>query len=361
MKPATEQALQEHKQPPSHAASRRSHRILHAILRSTAAVAVILLALWGACALWFQLPEAAWRIPLVAAWAVLSLACAYQVLRSQQCAWRWGLVFAVCLAALLAWWHSIAPSHDRIWADDVAHLLQAEVDGNTVTLNNVRNFEWRSETDYTPRWESRSYDLNRLQSADLVVSYWMGPHIAHTLVSFGFDDGQRIVFSLEIRKERGEAFSAVRGFFRQYEQILVAADERDIIQTRSNARGEEVYLYSLNLPPEQLRAVFLGYLQAAQALSDKAEFYNTLTSNCTTIVFELAKQIAPTLRPDYRLLLSGHFAEYAYDQGALVPGYAYADLQALGHINARALRTAQTGEDFSQAIRQGMPQAESHE
>lgn len=340
-----------------------SHRIWSRALRSTAALAVLLLTLWGACALWFGLPEVLWRSPCVAAWLALGAGFCYQVVRGHQRHWRrrLGLAFAVCCAALLVWWHSITPTHERLWADDVAHMLQAEIDGDIVTLHQVRNFDWRSETDYSPRWESRSYDLRRLQSADLVLSYWMGPHIAHTLVSFGFDDGQRIVFSLEIRKERGEAFSAVRGFFRQYEQILVAADERDIIQTRSNARGEQVYLYSLNLPPAQLRAVFLGYLQAAQALQDAPEFYNSLTSNCTTIVFELAKQIAPTLRPDYRLLLSGHFAHYAYDQGALVPGYAFADLQALGHINARAQRSAALGDDFSQAIRQGMPQAENRD
>lgn len=347
--PATEQLAQQ--QP--------TRRGLSLALRSTAALVVLLLTLWGACSLWFRLPEALWRIPCVTAWVILGAACVYQVARGQQRHWRrrLGQAFAVCCVALLVWWHSITPSHERLWADDVAHLLQAEIDGDRVTLHQVRNFEWRSETDYTPRWESRSYDLRRLQSADLVLSYWMGPHIAHTLVSFGFDDGQRIVFSLEIRKERGEAFSAVRGFFRQYEQILVAADERDIIQTRSNARGEQVYLYSLNLPPAQLRAVFLGYLEAAQALHDAPEFYNTLASNCTTIVFELARQIAPTLRPDYRLLLSGHFAHYAYDQGALVPGYSFADLQSLGHINARALHSAELGEDFSHAIRQEMPQA----
>lgn len=234
-------------------------------------------------------------------------------------------------------------------------MLEARIDGDHVQLKNVRNFEWRSETDYTPRWENRTYDLTRLRSADLVLSYWMGPHIAHTLVSFGFDGGERVVFSLEIRKERHESFSAIGGFFRQFEQILVAADERDIVRTRSNARGEAVYLYRLQMSQANVRALFLEYLHAANELRRTPRFYNTLTSNCTTIVFELARLIAPALPADYRLLLSGHFAEYIHDLHGLTPGHRYAELQALGHINERALASDASGDDFSMSIRQGVP------
>ena len=234
-------------------------------------------------------------------------------------------------------------------------MLEAGIDGSHVHLKNVRNFEWRSETDYTPQWENRTYDLDRLRSADLVLSYWMGPHIAHTLVSFGFDGGERVVFSLEIRKERHESFSAIGGFFRQFEQILVAADERDIVRTRSNARGEAVYLYRLQMSQANVRALFLEYLHAANELRRTPRFYNTLTSNCTTIVFELARLIAPALPADYRLLLSGHFAEYIHDLHGLTPGHRYAELQALGHINERALASDASGDDFSMSIRQGVP------
>ncbi|WP_173506468.1 DUF4105 domain-containing protein, partial [Marinobacterium sp. xm-d-543] len=183
-----------------------------------------------------------------------------------------------------------------------------------------------------------------------LLSYWMGPHIAHTLVSFGFNNGQQLVFSLEIRKERHESFSAIGGLFRQFEQVVIAADERDIILTRSNARNEDVYLYPLALNPQQLRTLFLGYLTMAESLRTTPQFYNTLTSNCTTIVFDLARQIAPGIPLDYRLLLSGHFAEYAYDQGALIPGYSYSQLQTSGYINVRA-QQANEDPNFSRAIR----------
>ena len=206
--------------------------------RGVLALAVVLVTAWGALALWFQLAPAV-ALVLGGAWALLGLAVALVLLRAR--GWRherrlW-LAGAVAGLALLGWWQSLAPSHDRPWADDVARMLESSVDGDRLELRNVRAFEWRTETDYTPRWETRRYDLARLESADLVLSYWMGPHIAHTLVSFGFSDGGRLVFSLEIRKERDETFSALGGFFRKFEQVIVAADERDLIRTRSNVRG----------------------------------------------------------------------------------------------------------------------------
>jgi len=315
---------------------------------------LLVLGVWGGLALWYQLPAPSWlRLTVIGAWSLSGLAALGALLGWTTAGWT-PAAFVLCLVVLLAWWTSITPSHQRIWADDVAQMLESRVDGDQVTLTNVRNFTWRSQTDYDVKWDTRRYDLSQLRSADLVLSYWMGPAIAHTLVSFGFADGRRLVFSLEIRKEKGEAFSAVGGFFRQFETVIVAADESDIIRTRTNARGEDVYLYGLNLKPEQLRAVFLGYLARAAELHEHPKFYNTLTSNCTTIVFELARSLSPTLPLDYRLLASGYFADYAFDHGGLVPGHSFAELKQAGHITARALAT-KPGDDYAAAIRVGVP------
>lgn len=330
----------------------------HQLTRLISGFAVVLLSAWGTLALWHQLPQQPLiRWIAIGLWmaAGLAMLIALTSLPSRRARRLTTVAFATAVAILAGWWNTLQPSHQRLWADDVAQLLEARIDGQLVHLDNVRNFEWRSETDYTPRWEQRSYDLDRLRHADLVLSYWMGPHIAHTLVSFGFDDGEQLVFSLEIRKERHESFSAVGGFFRQFEQTLVAADERDILRTRSNTRGEDVYLYRLQMEPADVRALFLAYLEAANKLRNTPRFYNTLTSNCTTVVFELARLIAPNLPTDYRLLLSGHFAEYVYDLGALTPGYRYSDLQSLGYINPRALSHDSAKHGFSTAIRVGVP------
>ncbi|GGY15922.1 DUF4105 domain-containing protein [Massilia dura] len=326
-------------------------------IKAVATLAAVLATAWGALALWYQLPR--WPAAAAAgAWCVIGIAAAVAPWRKAGTAHGKGVALACAVAAMLmfAWWRSIVPSHERAWADDVARLLASEVDGDRVTLHNVRNFDWQSETRYTPRWETRQYDLGQLESADLILSYWMGPHIAHTLVSFGFADGRKLVFSLEIRKERHEAFSALGGFFRKFEEVLIAADEHDIVRTRSNARGEQVYLYRLRATHAQLRAVFLAYLRQAAQLHDEPTFYNTLTSNCTTVIFDLARQIAPGLPLDWRLLASGHFAEYAHDQGALTAGYTYAVLRQRGYINPRALKTdAGDAAGFSRAIRVGIP------
>ncbi|EKO3892281.1 hypothetical protein XMD530_000003 [Marinobacterium sp. xm-d-530] len=307
----------------------------------------------GSLALWYQLYDFPFAVSLfvLTCWSVLGIACVITLGYRYRRRMRNLLIAYLLLGAiLLIWWQTVTPSHQRDWADDVAYLLKSEMQGNQVTLYNVRNFKWRSESDYTANWQTRHYNLEQLVSADLILSYWMGPHIAHTLVSFGFNNGQQLVFSLEIRKERHESFSAIGGLFRQFEQVVIAADERDIILTRSNARNEDVYLYPLALNPQQLRTLFLGYLTMAESLRTTPQFYNTLTSNCTTIVFDLARQIAPGIPLDYRLLLSGHFAEYAYDQGALIPGYSYSQLQTSGYINVRA-QQANEDPNFSRAIR----------
>jgi hypothetical protein len=265
-------------------------------------------------------------------------------------------VFLLALVATGVWWLLLTPRQDRVWADDVAQRLKVvSFDGQHVVLDNVRNFTWRTDDDHDARWERREYDLDQLRSADLILSYWMGPTIAHTLVSFGFADGRQLVFSLEIRKERGESFSALGGFFRKFEMTLVAAEETDIVRVRSNVRGEDVYIYRLQgMTREQLKGLFVSYLGEARKLDAAPAFYNTLTSNCTTIVYELAKQIAPGLPLDYRLLASGYFAEYARDLGVLAPGVDFATLKARGRITDRA-RAAGNDPRFSQLIRQGVP------
>ena len=139
---------------------------------------------------------------------------------------------------------------------------------------------------------------------------------------------------------------------------LVASEETDIIRTRTNARGEDVYLYRLHgMDQAQLKQLFAAYIAQARELDAKPGFYNTLTSNCTTIVFDLARHIAPRLPLDYRLLLSGYLAEYAQEVGALTPGVPYAELHDKGRITQRALDLG-SGDHFSTVIRQGVPGTE---
>jgi hypothetical protein len=304
---------------------------------------------WGAFALWYQLPgNGVIRTMGSAAWVIGVIALV--VIAIHRRSWIPLGAYALIYAVLLLWWASIAPSNQRIWADDASHLLTGAVQGSNVTLNNVRNFTWRSDDDYDVRWETRHYDLDHLASADAVLSYWGSAAIAHAMISFGFDDGSHVVFSVEIRKQRGQQYSAIGGFFKQYETILVAADERDVIRVRTNVRGEDDYLYPLHMDKAAMRALFLAYVQDANKLTVTPEFYNTITSNCTTIVYRMARQIEPGLPRDFRLLLTGYLPEYLYKVGALDQSTPIEEQRQRARITDKA-RNSKPGDDFSRAIR----------
>ena len=310
-------------------------------------------AFWGACALWFQAQGArALKTLSVLLWAGFSLTLMIALWHGRTAA---GLMtFTAAFGALLIWWLRIAPSNDRIWADDVAQMTTGTVDGNRVTLCNVRNFDWRSNTDYTQRWETRHYDLDRLNSVDMIVSYWTGPAIAHMLISFGFDDGEHVVFSVEIRRERIESFSEIGGFFKEFELSVIAADERDVIRVRTNVRGEDTYLYRLRMPVAAMRSLFLGYIDEANTLVRTPRFYNTVTVNCTTLVYQMMQRIVGYLPLSYRLIFSGYLPGYVYRVGGLDQRYSIKELRALGRISERA-RESDRSDTFSADIRRGIP------
>jgi Domain of unknown function (DUF4105) len=343
--------------------SRATLTLRRAGRRIVTAVAVIvlpLLTLWGAFALWYQI--AGGQVPggsgqtlkviAVVVWVAFGLATLIAVSKGRAVV---GLgCFAVGFAGLLLWWQQILPSNQRVWADDVARTASGRVDGNLVTLSNVRNFEWRSNTDYTQRWETRSYDLNRLDSVDMVLSYWSMRAIAHVLVSFGFDDGSHVVFSVEIRREKQESFSEIGGFFKEFELSVIAADERDVIRVRTNVRGEDDYLYRIRMPVQTMRSLFLAYVEQANRLVNEPRFYNTVTVNCTTLVYHMLRHIVGHLPIDYRLLFSGYLPSYVYKVGGLDDRYTLEQLEAFGRITDRA-KAADRSATYSTDIRRGIP------
>ena len=325
---------------------------LPGLLAATLVLAAV--AGWGATALWFQARGGARvRQVKIGLWLLFSLLA----LVGLWCGYGRGalLAFALGYAAVLWWWRSLKPSNERQWADDVAQTSHGEVSGDEVTLHNVRNFRWRTNTDYEQRWETRHYDLRQLRSLDMITSYWSSRAIAHLLFSFGFTDGPQVVFSVEIRRERGEVYNEIGGFFKQFELSVIAADERDIVAVRTNVRGEDDYLYRLRLPPEAIRSLFLAYLEQANQLVSVPRFYNTVTVNCTTLVYRMLKHIVGALPLDYRLLLSGYLPEYVYALGGLDGRYTLAELREFGRITARAQRAGDRG-GFSAAIREGIPE-----
>lgn len=316
-------------------------------------IAITLTAAWGALALWIRapLPRGA-RGALTLAWLASALAAvAALAWPAWQPAWY---AFAGAVIALLVWWHTLRPSNDRDWIPEVARQTHGEVDGNLVTLHNVRNFDWRTRTDFTPHWETRRYALDALQSVDVALSYWNRPAIAHALVSFGFGHDRYVVFSVEIRRKQGDRFSEIGGFFKQYELSVIASTEEDSLRVRTNVRGEDGYLYRIHMPLDAARSLFLAYVDSANRLRSTPRFYHTLTANCTTIVFQMARRIVPGLPLDFRQLASGYLPEYLYDLHVLQGAGNAAQYRRLGRYTDRA-RASPTPATFSRDIRQGVP------
>lgn len=309
-----------------------------------------ILLLWACGALMYDLPAPGAMRKAAACMLVIGVPCLWIFGRGR---WRWLAPGFVVLVA--CWWFSLQPSNDRHWLPDVAQTAFAEIEGDDVTLHNVRNCDYRTETDYTPQWETRVVHPSQITGIDLAINYWGSPYMAHPIASFQFADAPPICFSIETRKEAGESYSAIGGFFRQYELIYIVAEERDVIRVRTNYRtGEDVFLYRLNLPPEKARERFLEYLSALNGLHDHPRWYNAATTNCTT---SIRTQRAAALRNpwDWRILVNGYGDEMLYERGALrTGGLSFAELKAHALINARA-RAADHVANFSERIRDGVP------
>jgi hypothetical protein len=306
-------------------------------------------ALWAAGALWFDLPWAGMGPPVAAGFLLATALMAFRFRR------MWLRLGSILLAfgIVLLWWRTLQPSQDREWQPDVDRTAWAEVHGDEVVFHNVRNFDYRSATDYTPRWETRTVRISQLTGIDMAINYWGSPWMAHPIVSFQFADAPPLCFSIETRREVGESYSAIGGFYRRFELVYIVADERDVLRVRTNYRkGEDVYLYRTRAPLEKVRERFFDYVKAANYVHSRPVWYNAITTNCTTTI---RIQHSPSERPpfDWRMLLNGKGDEMLFERGALVSdGLAFPALKAQARINDAA-QEADADPAFSERIRRG--------
>jgi uncharacterized protein DUF4105 len=311
---------------------------------------------WGTLALYFDGPENDTLRNLLAIVYAIGCLAALGAYCTRRFRWIAAISYTSMFIVLFAWWSMIEPSNDREWQSEVAVLPFATFDGNLITVHNIRNFDYQSETDFTVDYDERTYDLTKLDSVDLIAAYWMGPMIAHTFLSFGFGD-DHLAISIEARKEATEGYSSIKGFFKQYELIHIVGDERDLIRVRTNYRKdppEDVYLYRLTAPIENGKRVFLDYLKTINKLRDRPKFYNTLTANCTNVIW-MHTQLNPNHIPfSWKILLSGFTPEYVHEQGRMNSDLPFAELQRRSQINEIALQSDQA-HDFSQRIRASLP------
>ncbi|HVN86617.1 MAG TPA: DUF4105 domain-containing protein [Candidatus Binatia bacterium] len=326
------------------------------LLASLAALVVAGFTGWGSLAIFYRAPLAGtMREALAMVMAVLGFAAIVGLYARR--VRRATIAFVAVTALLLLWWSTIKARNDRDWQPEVARLAYADINGDQITIHNIRNFDYRTETDFTPRYYDKTFDLKTLDTADLIASYWMGDAIAHMMVSFGFGGKDYLTVSIETRKERSESYSTLAGFFREYELYYVVADERDLIRVRTNYRKdppEDVYLYRTNAPPENVRRLFLSYIEKINSLKDHPEFYNTLTTNCTTNIWMHTKVNQQSVPLNWKILASGYVPLLAYEYGRLDTRLPFEELRRRSHIN-QAAQAADSAEDFSQRIRASVP------
>jgi Domain of unknown function (DUF4105) len=327
-------------------------KALLVILRLFGGLACLLATAWAAGAIYFDFPIASARVPLALVYG-LAMAAVLWFTKGH----RRGLaVVSACFIAVVAWWLTLKPSNEGNWQPDVEQLAWADINGDEVTLHNVRNCDYRTETDYTPRWETRIVRQSQITGVDLAIDYWGSPWIAHPIASFQVADALPICFSIETRKHVGQTYSAIAGLYRQFELIYIVADERDVIRLRTNYRhGEDIYLYRTTMTPAQARERFSEYVRSLNEIRERPRWYNAITSNCTTSIRD-QHPVAERIPWDWRLLLNGKGDELMFERHTIVTaGLPFAELKARSLINPRA-RAADALPNFSELIRAGLPE-----
>ena len=321
------------------------------ILRGLVRLLLLFPIAWAAGALWFDGPTS--RALAGALALIVGLAGALSLLLLPF--GRALLVSLLLFAGVTAWWLSIPPRQDRDWLPDVARVPRTTRNGDMLTIENIRNFTYRTETDYDEIWETRTYDLSKLKGADLFLVTWGAPGIAHTIASWEFEDQPPLAISIETRKQKGEAYSAIKGFFRQYELYYVVADERDVIGVRASHRGERPSLYRIDMTLENAKKLLLRYLDEVDDLAAKPRWYNALTHNCTTEIRWNLQAIGLRNPLDWRIFANAHLPELMYERKAIDTSRPLAELVKLSDVTEKA-KAADGAPDFSQRIREGLPE-----
>ena len=327
-------------------------RLARGLFRTVIYVAIAVVIAWSFAAVWIDGPKDRVRAAALGALIAAGSLIALVLVRPW---WRAAAAAVVPFVIVLAWWLSLTPSNTGAWQPDVAQLPTAAVNGNLVEIRNLRNFSYPSATTVVERWEKRTYYLDRVVGFDMFLSSWGAPGIAHTISSWEFSDGQHLAISIETRKVKGQDYSALLGFFRQYALYYVVADERDVIGVRAGPRGEDVHLYRIRGNPAFARSLLLNYLDEVNDLARTPRWYNALTHNCTTEIRHHVQQVAPGNPFDWRILANGRLDELGYERGQVNTRMPFAELRRRSDITARAKAAGNRG-DFSRLIRESLPE-----
>ncbi len=305
--------------------------------------------------LYFSREPRGWLWP--AAWLVATLACVAAAQSEPMVGYG---PFAGLVALWTVWWVRLRPSVTQNWVPENRYQPTAEIVGDTLTVRHVRNFDWTGKRSFIERWEDRTYDLGKLNGLDMFVCTWGDPRIGHTMVSFDFAGQAPLCFSIETRREVGEKWTPLAGFMKGYELLMLAADERDIVRSRINLRGEDVRLYRVYATDEMRLNILIRYVAQMNKLAQRPRFYNTVFANCTIEIAQLVRAAGHRFPFDWRLLVSGYVAEFLYDLVLLDQSRTIVDLKALADITEKS-KVADGDVAYSRRIREGIPDPQAGE
>jgi Domain of unknown function (DUF4105) len=327
-----------------------SEKLFINILFFALVIITFMLYCWSILSLYFNLP---WEWLKISGSILLAVAVPVLLIVLKPRRRTFFIISAVVLA-ITVWQQSIPPSNDRDWKISVARIPQISINGNEVKISNIRNFDYRSVTDFTPRYYTRTFNLDNISSLDYILSYWDGNKaIAHTIFSFGFNNGDYLAVSVETRLSKKQKQSTLSGIFNQYEMIYILSDERDVIRLRTNFRKEQVYLYRLKSTPDLLKKIFLKIIKQAADLQKHPRFYNTVKHNClTTLQADLRRALGKKYHFDYRFIMNGYSDKLLYDKNVFMSGgFPFEALKKIRHINQYVENDPDAAVNFSSKIR----------
>ena len=317
------------------------------VLGSPVRVLVLIVGLLHAGAAFFYFSKARFGLVWAAIWLTITLACLWII--PDNPIFGFGLII-IAIVLWTLWWATLRPSQARLWVADNAYQATGRIDGDHLTISNLRNFDWHSRREITPVWETRQYELGKLTRLDLLSCTWGSEHMAHMIVAFGFTNQPPLAFSIETRRETSEQWSSLAGFFKAYELIIIAADERDVVRVRSIVRGEKVELYEIHATPLVRRRLLEKYVEDMNALAVKPRFYHTIWTNCTTEIARLVRMTGQRVPLDWRILVSGHVPEFLYRARLIANDRPFAEIKRAADIT-EAAKAAIDAPDFSARIR----------